>query len=282
MANRRILGLGLVLAAGLLVFLWWLTQRDEPATTANGPIATDAMVETVANAPPTKLSADGGELLNRRPIGNLDRERRDALLKKLGAARTMRLRNPKAAPTQGRTAEDSPPLDLADKTEAEDDWHKRQVATLNELLGECYELARVEDPELSGRLGLQFTITAEPDVGGLRRLGSDRARHYSGAHLVPGAVVIRQNRAVPILLALTLTFILYLAGCFGAEEPVTVESELPTPAATPTQEPVVRPIDPNLVPEEPFFHTIEDGDLLASIASKYNVTPTSSCVPTPT
>jgi LysM repeat protein len=86
-------------------------------------------------------------------------------------------------------------------------------------------------------------------------------------------VVIRQNRAVPILLVLTFAFILYLAGCFGSEEPTTATEETPTAVvATPTPAPVVSEdvvADPR---EEDFYHTIEEGDRLGSIASKYGVT----------
>ena len=46
--------------------------------------------------------------------------------------------------------------------------------------------------------------------------------------------MIRQNRAVPILLVLTLAFILYLGGCFGSEEPTTAVEESPTPVPTVT------------------------------------------------
>jgi len=85
--------------------------------------------------------------------------------------------------------------------------------------------------------------------------------------------VIRQNRAVPILLVLTFAFILYLGGCFGSEEASTAVEETPTPVATPTAAPIVS--TEIVIPEaqeEPFYHTVEAGDRLASIASKYNVT----------
>ena len=85
--------------------------------------------------------------------------------------------------------------------------------------------------------------------------------------------MIRQNRAVPILLVLTFAFILYLGGCFGSEEPQTALEESPTPVSTPTAEPIVSPsIDIPASEEEPFYHTVETGDRLGSIASKYNVT----------
>lgn len=87
--------------------------------------------------------------------------------------------------------------------------------------------------------------------------------------------MIRQNRAVPILMVLTLAWVLYLAGCFGSEEPMTAVEEVPTTViATPTPAPVVTDSGPAaLAAEEPFIHTIEQGDLLSSIATKYNVTP---------
>lgn len=85
--------------------------------------------------------------------------------------------------------------------------------------------------------------------------------------------MIRQNRAVPILLVLTFAFVLYLGGCFGSEEPQTVIEETPTPVSTPTAAPIVSPsIDIPATQEEPFYHTVETGDRLGSIASKYNVT----------
>lgn len=85
--------------------------------------------------------------------------------------------------------------------------------------------------------------------------------------------MIRQNRAVPILLVLTFAFILYLGGCFGSEEAQTAVEATATPVSTPTPAPVVSPsIDIPASDEEPFFHTVETGDRLGSIASKYNVT----------
>jgi len=85
--------------------------------------------------------------------------------------------------------------------------------------------------------------------------------------------MIRQNRAVPILLVLTVAFVLYLGGCFGSEEPETATLETATPVPTMTAAPVVSPSIDIETQEDPFYHTVEPGDLLASIASKYNVTP---------
>ena len=51
--------------------------------------------------------------------------------------------------------------------------------------------------------------------------------------------MIRQNRAVPILMVLTLAWVLFLAGCFGSEQPLDAVETTPTVVATPTPQPVV-------------------------------------------
>lgn len=85
--------------------------------------------------------------------------------------------------------------------------------------------------------------------------------------------MIRQNRAVPILLVLTFAFILYLGGCFDSDSTSIAVEESPTPIPTLTAAPIVDPeIDIAQSQEEPFYHTVESGDRLGSIASKYNVT----------
>ena len=103
------------------------------------------------------------------------------------------------------------------------------------------------------------------------RATRDRPGHNPGGTVTS---VIRQNRAVPILLVLTFAFILYLAGCFGSEEPETAAVEVPTVVVdAPTPAPIVtEEIDGDAPKEEPFFHTVEEGDRLGSIAAKYNVT----------
>lgn len=87
--------------------------------------------------------------------------------------------------------------------------------------------------------------------------------------------MIRQNRAVPVLLVLTIAWVLYLGGCFGTQETTTAdEAEPTTVVATPTPEPVVSEDAAAAaaeLAEAPFEHTIEQGDLLSTIAAKYNV-----------
>src|SRR5262249_16859999 len=56
-------------------------------------------------------------------------------------------------------------LDIVDRTGDTSEWQKRALATLNTLLGECYDLGRAEDPKLEGKILLRFTVVGEPKVG---------------------------------------------------------------------------------------------------------------------
>ena len=75
-------------------------------------------------------------------------------------------------------------------------------------------------------------------------------------------------------MVLTLAWVLFLAGCFGSEQPLDAVETTPTVVATPTPQPVVSESAENAaaLTEEPFVYTIEEGDLLPTIADKFNVT----------
>lgn len=84
--------------------------------------------------------------------------------------------------------------------------------------------------------------------------------------------MIRQNRAVPIMLLLTLGFVLWVSGCLDSSEDDLTAEVIPTPVPTSTPAPVVSEEAKNAPPpEEQFVYTIEEGDLLDSIAAKFNV-----------
>lgn len=84
--------------------------------------------------------------------------------------------------------------------------------------------------------------------------------------------MIRQNRAVPIMLLLTLGFVLWVGGCLDSDADDLTAEPLPTPVPTSTPAPVVTEAADNAPPaEEPFVYTIEEGDLLDTIAAKFNV-----------
>jgi hypothetical protein len=56
---------------------------------------------------------------------------------------------------------------LSDKTGDTSEWQARQAQVLGELIGECYDLANVDSPELQGNLGVSFQLLGEPEIGGL-------------------------------------------------------------------------------------------------------------------
>jgi RNA polymerase sigma-70 factor (ECF subfamily) len=96
--------------------------------------------------------------------------RRAALLEAIAKARSHRTAVPVGVPhaasaTTGNSTGTT--LDITDNTGDTSDWEKRAHATLNSLLGQCYDLGRAEDPELSGTIEVQFRLVGEPGVGGL-------------------------------------------------------------------------------------------------------------------
>lgn len=58
-------------------------------------------------------------------------------------------------------------LDITDRTGDTSDWQKRALGTMNNLLGQCYDLGRAEDANLEGEVKVRFTLVGEPNVGGL-------------------------------------------------------------------------------------------------------------------
>lgn len=70
-------------------------------------------------------------------------------------------------PTASHGDSTSTTLDITDKTGDTSDWEKRALGTLNDLLGQCYDLGRAEDAKLAGTITLRFTLVGEPNVGGL-------------------------------------------------------------------------------------------------------------------
>ena len=58
-------------------------------------------------------------------------------------------------------------LDIIDNTGDTSEWQMRALGTLNNLLGQCYDLGRAEDPDLEGTITIRFRLVGEPGVGGL-------------------------------------------------------------------------------------------------------------------
>lgn len=160
MTSRAKTALAVLVAVAVgAVFLW----RRSGETPANAPPATARSAPPEISAETRPAGADAGpQAAAPSPRKRLDRESRDRLATALAAARTARRRG---APTY--EAPPSEPLSLRDRTGDDSAWESRQVDVLSQLLGECYDLARVDDPDLAGSVVLLFEVSGEPDIGGL-------------------------------------------------------------------------------------------------------------------
>lgn len=101
-------------------------------------------------------------------------DKREALKEKLNLAKTKReaeAKRPTSSSSNHRgkseLQEPSSDLNLTNKTGSDTEWDRNQIAVLNQLLGECYDIAKEQQPDLAGTVGLQFTLRGEPEIGGL-------------------------------------------------------------------------------------------------------------------
>jgi len=153
----------LLASAATVMIVLPTTPTRSPETTASsgaapaGPSATAAATD--ARTPPKPVS-----------------EHRAAMLAAIARAREARANRPAAstrapatpgAPTTTGSDSTATTLDIKDMTGDTSDWAKRALATLNSLLGQCYDLGRAEDANLEGTIMVRFTLVGEPKVGGL-------------------------------------------------------------------------------------------------------------------
>jgi hypothetical protein len=134
------------------------TTHESNAASARPPAALMSSGTSAADASTAVVTSDARAA------------RRAALLEAIAKARSHRTAVPVGVPhaasaTTGNSTGTT--LDITDNTGDTSDWEKRAHATLNSLLGQCYDLGRAEDPELSGTIEVQFRLVGEPGVGGL-------------------------------------------------------------------------------------------------------------------
>ncbi len=161
---------GLLIASVVAALLFWDRKHDtssqiRPQTRAGQDTPTAVMTTTEPRRSPDRASL-------------LIADKRKALLSAMNLAREQR----KLAPTKPQndhystraqrvsdstTVANPTVLNLANKTGSDTDWDRDQIGILNELLGECFDIAKVQTPDLAGTIGLEFTLRGEPDVGGL-------------------------------------------------------------------------------------------------------------------
>lgn len=158
------------LAGALALVLYLISPKPTPRTSSsqNAVVGTSRAKPSKSEVPANRpVSEGGGEPVSpiRDPAGT-DQEQRAALLDALVQARAAR-ETPAFADKATRGSEQLEPLAIANKTGTTSDWEERQLATLNDLLGECHALASEEAGGLVGTIGIRFTIAAEPELGGL-------------------------------------------------------------------------------------------------------------------
>lgn len=104
-------------------------------------------------APSAPVAASRSQTAATAPLRQLDRQQRAQLLQRLAVSHHV----PK--PAAGASA--------ADASELDKDYIRTQIAALLPLIKECYENTLITKPALAGKLVVDFTIIAEPDIGGL-------------------------------------------------------------------------------------------------------------------
>lgn len=104
-------------------------------------------------APSAPVAASRPQTKEAAPLRQLDRQQRAQLLQRLAVSH----HTPK--PAAGASAVDASELDK--------NYIRTQITALLPLIKECYENALITQPALAGKLVVDFTIIAEPDIGGL-------------------------------------------------------------------------------------------------------------------
>ncbi|HEY8146437.1 MAG TPA: hypothetical protein VIG06_27330 [Kofleriaceae bacterium] len=165
--KRPLLVLAAVAAAAVLAFLVWPRGGRDTGDKATGgegsvPLAATASGKVAPDPRPDHPPPPGAGHSAESPRPRLTPEARARLAGAIEEARSKR-----TARTAAPAAASPTRLDLRDRIGVTTDWERRQIGALNDLLGECYDLGRAEDPALAGKVMLLFTVSGEPGVGGL-------------------------------------------------------------------------------------------------------------------
>ena len=151
----------LILVLGLGAAFFWQRKGERADTPA--PTTVTRVVEAGRDDRDVGLRAKA-----KRPAASsaMSERTRDKLLLALTEAHSRRTEQAASGRVRAQGFEEST-LEIANKMGTTSAWQERQLTILNQLLDECYQLARDEDPALTGTIGVQFRLRAEPEVGGL-------------------------------------------------------------------------------------------------------------------
>jgi hypothetical protein len=132
-----------------------LQNRHGSVTVRAGQQATASEREAPALAPdPPDLPARPAKTGSTGRAGAASAAQRAQLLREIAAARSARKEAPPGAPQGGPGTLDK-------------EYIREQVREIVPLIQECYVNSLKRRPDLQGRIVLQFTISGEPDLGGL-------------------------------------------------------------------------------------------------------------------
>lgn len=134
LALKTLLPLLLLISAGAAA-LFVMQRKTEPPRSKSIPASTVVREKRVSEALP-----------------RLDKQQRNELLSRIEKAQVQ-------SATSRSPATPPPVLD--------EEYIRGQMQALIPLIKECYENALRDQPKLGGRLVVNFTIVAEPDIGGL-------------------------------------------------------------------------------------------------------------------
>jgi RNA polymerase sigma-70 factor (ECF subfamily) len=173
-----LVALAVLLASAVTVMIVLHMRGGGGGTTASTRSLETTASSGAAPAGPSVTATATDARTSLRPVSEHPAADRAAMLAAIASAREARdhrttalTRTPATpaipAPTTTGSDSTSTTLDLIDNTGDTSEWAKRTLHTLDNLLGQCEDLGRAEDPKLAGTITVQFTLVGEPNVGGL-------------------------------------------------------------------------------------------------------------------
>lgn len=169
--------LAALLLSAAVVLMTVLPTRGGGSGTMGSTHSSEATVSSGgAPASPSVTPAATDARTPLRPVSEHSATERAAMLAAIAKARKARdhgtaapIRPPSTpgAPNTKGSDSTATTLDIKDNTGDTSDWEKRALSTVNQMLGQCYDLGLAEEANLAGNVTIRFTVIGEPGVGAL-------------------------------------------------------------------------------------------------------------------
>ena len=167
----------LALCVAIVLTIVVPARGGNEGTTASTPSAESVVSSGGAPAHPSVTPSATDARTPLSPIAEHERNAatRATMLAAITRAREARDRGTAGSPHAPSIRDASTPggassgttLDIKDNTGDTSAWEKRALTTVNQMLGQCYDLGLAEDANLEGNVTLRFTVLGEPGVGAL-------------------------------------------------------------------------------------------------------------------